>query len=221
MRPSNRCEIITACGLRATPKSIAPPNIWNGRKRNSASRSSNRDTITTLIRFIFTNPAGTIGRSSRTSMPLKRAGKDDKSALDPTASGRKVFGQGLRSPSSYPRHSGKRGSRSLRALLPRSPWSRSREAVVQLLLRQTFSNAVVVVCIQALKQNRPHLSRYQRFTLSVDSADAVHKAYQSLEADRRDWRIKDLEKVEAIGGDAFFLFSDLNGNWWEITSEQR
>ena len=75
-----------------------------------------------------------------------------------------------------------------------------------------------VVCIQALKQNRQHLSRYQRFTLAVDSADAVHKAYRSFEANRRAWRIKDLEKVEASGEDAAFLFSDLNGNWWEITS---
>lgn len=75
-----------------------------------------------------------------------------------------------------------------------------------------------VVCIQALKPNRQHLSRYQRFTLSVASADAVHKAYQSFEANRRAWRIKDLEKVEANGEESSFLFGDLNGNWWEITS---
>jgi catechol-2,3-dioxygenase len=77
-----------------------------------------------------------------------------------------------------------------------------------------------VVCIQALKQNRQPLSRYQRFTLAVDSVDAVHTAYQSFKANRRAWKIKDLEKVEASGEDAFFLFSDLNGNWWEITSAQ-
>jgi len=75
-----------------------------------------------------------------------------------------------------------------------------------------------VVCIQALKPNHQHLSRYQRFTLSVASADAVHKAYQSFEANRRAWRIKDLEKVEANGEESSFLFGDLNGNWWEITS---
>ena len=77
-----------------------------------------------------------------------------------------------------------------------------------------------VVCIQALKQNRQHLSRYQRFTLAVDSVDAVHDAYRSFETNRRAWKIKDLEKVEASGEDAAFLFSDLNGNWWEITSAQ-
>ena len=77
-----------------------------------------------------------------------------------------------------------------------------------------------VVCIQALKQNRQHLSRYQRFTLAVDSVDAVHNAYRSFDTNRRAWKIKDLEKVEASGEDASFLFSDLNGNWWEITSAQ-
>ena len=78
-----------------------------------------------------------------------------------------------------------------------------------------------VVCIQALKQNRQRLSRYQRFTLAVDSVDSVHDAYRSFETNRRAWKIKDLDKVEASGEDASFLFSDLNGNWWEITSEQR
>lgn len=77
-----------------------------------------------------------------------------------------------------------------------------------------------VVCIQALKQNRQHLSRYQRFTLAVDSVNAVHDAYRSFETNRQAWKIKDLEKVEASGEDASFLFSDLNGNWWEITSAQ-
>jgi catechol 2,3-dioxygenase-like lactoylglutathione lyase family enzyme len=77
-----------------------------------------------------------------------------------------------------------------------------------------------VVCIQALKQNRQHLSRYQRFTLAVDSADAVHLAHRSFAANREAWRISVLEKVEPNAEEASFLFSDLNGNWWEITSAQ-
>ena len=75
-----------------------------------------------------------------------------------------------------------------------------------------------VVCIQALKQNRQHLSRYQRFTLAVDSVDAVHLAHRWFEANREAWKISALEKVEASAEEAAFLFSDLNGNWWEITS---
>ena len=37
-----------------------------------------------------------------------------------------------------------------------------------------------VVCLQALKQNRQYLSRYQRFTLAVDSVDAVYDTYGRL-----------------------------------------
>jgi catechol 2,3-dioxygenase-like lactoylglutathione lyase family enzyme len=77
-----------------------------------------------------------------------------------------------------------------------------------------------VVCLQALKQNRQHLSRYQRFTLAVESAGAVDDAHRSFEANREVWKIKDLEKVETSADEASFLFSDLNGNWWEITSAQ-
>ena len=77
-----------------------------------------------------------------------------------------------------------------------------------------------VVCIQALKQNRQHLSRYQRFTLAVASVDAVHDTYRKFDVNREPWKITNLEKVESSSDRAFFLFSDLNGNWWEITSEQ-
>jgi catechol 2,3-dioxygenase-like lactoylglutathione lyase family enzyme len=77
-----------------------------------------------------------------------------------------------------------------------------------------------VVCIQALKQNRQHLSRYQRFTLAVGSVDAVYDAHRKFDVNRELWKINDLERVESSTDPAFFLFSDLNGNWWEITSEQ-
>jgi catechol-2,3-dioxygenase len=77
-----------------------------------------------------------------------------------------------------------------------------------------------VVCIQALRQNRQLLSRYQRFTLALESASAVHDAYRLFEANRELWKIRDLEKVEASADGTCFLFSDLNGNWWEITSAQ-
>jgi catechol 2,3-dioxygenase-like lactoylglutathione lyase family enzyme len=78
-----------------------------------------------------------------------------------------------------------------------------------------------VVCIQALKQNRQPLSRYQRFTLALDSAARVHEAYRSFEANRRAWRIDHLEPIEESAAGTFFLFSDLNGNWWEISSARQ
>jgi hypothetical protein len=90
--------------------------------------------------------------------------------------------------------------------------------VGQLLLRQTFSNAVVRGLYSSPQAKPPASFPLSAVTLSVASADAVHKAYQSFEANRWAWRIKDLETVEANGEESSFLFSDLNGNWWEITS---
>jgi catechol 2,3-dioxygenase-like lactoylglutathione lyase family enzyme len=82
-------------------------------------------------------------------------------------------------------------------------------------------NPWYVVCIQALKQNRQPLSRHQRFTLSVATRHAVHEAYNDFQANREKWRLSDLEEVNETSDDAFFIFSDLNHNWWEITSAQR
>ena len=78
-----------------------------------------------------------------------------------------------------------------------------------------------IVCLQPLKQNRQYLSRYHRFTLAVGSVNTVHDAHRTFEANRDLWKINDLEKVESTAEAAFFLFSDLNGNWWEITSAQQ
>ena len=77
-----------------------------------------------------------------------------------------------------------------------------------------------IVCLQALKQNRQHLSRYQRFTLALASSDAVHEAYRSFVANRQRWQLTALEEITGTE-EASFLFSDLNGNWWEVTSAQQ
>jgi catechol 2,3-dioxygenase-like lactoylglutathione lyase family enzyme len=74
-----------------------------------------------------------------------------------------------------------------------------------------------VVCIQALKQNRQPLSRYQRFTLAVASPDAVHEAYRWFETHHQSCKLTALEKLTETE-EVSFLFSDLNGNWWEVTS---
>lgn len=78
-----------------------------------------------------------------------------------------------------------------------------------------------VVCIQAQNLNRPRLSRYQRFTIALASNEAVHDAHRELTANRERWRLRELEAVSASSGGASFLFSDLNGNWWEIVNANR
>lgn len=74
-----------------------------------------------------------------------------------------------------------------------------------------------VVCIQAQNTARKPLSRYQRFTLAVESRDAVHAAYRDLSRASEIWRLRALEEIcESTGGVSFQL-ADLNGNWWEIS----
>ncbi|MGZ8453590.1 MAG: VOC family protein [Candidatus Binatia bacterium] len=73
-----------------------------------------------------------------------------------------------------------------------------------------------IVCIQAQNPNRPRLSRYQRFTVAVDSVNAVHNAHRELTEHRDSWQLRELEVVRESNDAASFLFADLNGNWWEI-----
>ena len=75
-----------------------------------------------------------------------------------------------------------------------------------------------VVCIQALSPNRQRLTRYQRFTLAVDSPDTVRDTHRAFQAHRRDWKITELDDVKETSDEVSFLFSDLNSNWWEIAS---
>ena len=77
-----------------------------------------------------------------------------------------------------------------------------------------------VVCIQAQNPNRPRLSRYQRFTVAVESLSEVHDAHREFTANRESWQLRELEIVRESKVGASFLFADLNGNWWEISSAQ-
>ena len=75
-----------------------------------------------------------------------------------------------------------------------------------------------VVCIQVLSANRQRLTRYQRFTLAVDSPDAVRDTHRAFQAHRQDWKITELDDLKETSDEVSFLFSDLNSNWWEIAS---
>lgn len=74
------------------------------------------------------------------------------------------------------------------------------------------------VCIQAQNPNRPRLSRYQRFTVSLESQNAVHDAHRAFTANHDRWQMRELETIRESQAGASFLFADLNSNWWEISS---
>lgn len=77
-----------------------------------------------------------------------------------------------------------------------------------------------VVCIQAQNPNRPRLSRYQRFTVALETANEVHDAHRDFTTKRERWQLRELEAVQESKDAASFLFADLNGNWWEIGNRQ-
>jgi len=44
-----------------------------------------------------------------------------------------------------------------------------------------------IVCIQAQNPNRPRLSRYQRFTVALESHESVHRAHREFAENRQRW----------------------------------
>lgn len=76
-----------------------------------------------------------------------------------------------------------------------------------------------IVCLNVPKENRKYLGRFQRFTLAVESVDAVKQAHRGLKESAEERRITtEIEDVKQNSEAASFLLSDLNRNWWEITN---
>lgn len=65
---------------------------------------------------------------------------------------------------------------------------------------------------------RQYLAPENRFTLQLDSAAEVEQAHQEFTRRKSELAIHELGKVENRSGRANFIFSDLDKNWWELTS---
>jgi hypothetical protein len=75
-----------------------------------------------------------------------------------------------------------------------------------------------VVCLEVPRENRKYLTPFQRFTLALESVDAVKEAYKWFNEDREQLRITELEELNENAEGVYFLLSDVNKNWWEITN---
>ncbi len=67
----------------------------------------------------------------------------------------------------------------------------------------------------------PELSPFSsnfRFTLSLESPEAVEQARAELSAQKSDVGLMELGSLETDGSRASFLLRDMNGNWWELAS---
>jgi Glyoxalase/Bleomycin resistance protein/Dioxygenase superfamily len=65
--------------------------------------------------------------------------------------------------------------------------------------------------------HRDYLTAANRFTLKVASAEEVADAHKEFSTKGKQLGINDLWDLQENGGTSF-IFSDINKNWWEVTS---
>ena len=65
--------------------------------------------------------------------------------------------------------------------------------------------------------HRDYLSEANRFTLQVASPEEVEDAHKEFSKSGKQLGIHELRELKT-NGRAHFLLSDINKNWWEITS---
>jgi catechol 2,3-dioxygenase-like lactoylglutathione lyase family enzyme len=65
---------------------------------------------------------------------------------------------------------------------------------------------------------RQYLAPVNRFTLQLGSAAEVQQAHRDFATTRAHLGLTELGKLKESGGKAYFIFSDLDKNWWELTN---
>ena len=73
-----------------------------------------------------------------------------------------------------------------------------------------------VVVLQ--RSPRQYLAPVNRFTLQLGSAAEVERAHCEFAARKNEMALTELGKLENTDGKVNFIFSDLDKNWWELTS---
>ncbi|HEY6368026.1 MAG TPA: VOC family protein, partial [Candidatus Binatia bacterium] len=82
-------------------------------------------------------------------------------------------------------------------------------------LKDAFNPWYVVVVPQKIRR---YLNENSRFTLEVDSPDAVRQAHQEFARAGEDARITYLGKLTEESGRSYFFLSDPAKNWWEVSA---
>ena len=84
-----------------------------------------------------------------------------------------------------------------------------------LYLKDAFNPWYVVVVPQKIRR---YLNENSRFTLELDSPDAVREAHQEFARVGGDARITYLGKLKEENGRSYFFLSDPAKNWWEVSA---
>ena len=72
-----------------------------------------------------------------------------------------------------------------------------------------------VVVLQ--RRPRQYLTPVNRFTLQMGSSVDVEQAYREFASKQTELSLAELGKLETANGNASFIFSDPDKNWWELT----
>ena len=78
-----------------------------------------------------------------------------------------------------------------------------------------------VVSLEVPAKNKHFLTPLQRYTLAVESPAALSAAHRELGERREEFGLTTLEDIKETAEGQSFLLSDLDHNWWEITSLPR
>jgi len=65
---------------------------------------------------------------------------------------------------------------------------------------------------------RQYLTPVNRFTLQMGSSEDVEQAYREFATKQTALSLTELGQLESANGNASFMFSDPDKNWWELTS---
>jgi catechol-2,3-dioxygenase len=74
-----------------------------------------------------------------------------------------------------------------------------------------------IASLEIPEKNRKYLTPLQRYTVSVESPEALASAHDEMCERRDEFSITEVEEIKVHSNGQSFLLSDLNRNWWEIT----
>jgi hypothetical protein len=84
-----------------------------------------------------------------------------------------------------------------------------------LYLKDVFNPWYVVVVPQKIRR---YLNENSRFTLEIDSSEAVREVHQEFAKIANDVRLTYLGELREENGRWYFFLTDPAKNWWEITA---
>jgi catechol 2,3-dioxygenase-like lactoylglutathione lyase family enzyme len=75
-----------------------------------------------------------------------------------------------------------------------------------------------IVSLEKLPEERQLLTPLQRYTITVESVAAVAEAHRWLKECAEDAGVTELRELRDTGSTLSFMLSDLDKNWWEVSS---